>query len=229
MSLELEVASDKSSMQLEFKLAESYSEIAECKSLIAHAYFDRFGIQFSNNNPDSTEKIELFPHRYLMGLVKDEVIAVMGLYLHSTNPERYANVTVQDIYKLLVEAGLESKYSGKNNRELSKFVVKDKWQNYGVGKYLIGVSHSKNFIHFDGNLDSLILSCANQSIYKKFIDPLGIQTRLIRAMPFNKILEWYFSENELMECRLTIPDIDIPPYWYNFKLPGKIQIANRLC
>lgn len=217
----------KDNIQVEFKLAKSSYEIAECKLLITQTYFDQFGIQFSDNNADPIKKIELFPHHYLMGLVEDEVIAVMGLYLHSTNPERYANVTVQDIQKLLVEAGAESRYSGENNRELSKFVVKDKWQRYGVGKHLIGISHSKDFIHFDGFQDSLVLSCANQPIYKKFTDPLGIQTRMIKAVPFHKILEFYFSGDELMECRLTIPDIDIPAHLYNLNLPIKIQISDR--
>ncbi len=211
---------------VQFKIACSNVEIRQCQALISEVYYKKLGITFSESVNDIDTKIELYPHNFLMGLVDDELVACMGLYLHSTNPERYGKVTEQDIDKLLVESGAANRYSGKYIRELSKFVVKDEWRNKGIGKLLMGVAHSKDFIHMDEEQPHLLVSCANVSIFKYFSDVLDIHTRTIKPVPFYKIHEFYRAEREPMESRLTIPDIDIPPQWYyHSPIPGEYEMS----
>jgi GNAT superfamily N-acetyltransferase len=212
---------------LQFKIAKSHSEVHQCQSLIAEIYYKKLGITFSEFKFDPDAKVELYPHHYLMGLVNGELIACMGLYLHSTNPERYGKVTEQDIDRLLVEAGVANRYSGKYIRELSKFVVKEEWRKKGVGKLLMGAAHSKDFIYMDEDKPHLLVTCANRSIFKYFSDSLGIHTRTIKSVPFYKIHESYRFEHDPMESRLTIPDIDIPAQWYYAKLPRESEFENK--
>ncbi|NEP00061.1 MAG: hypothetical protein F6K58_15545 [Symploca sp. SIO2E9] len=214
-------------LSLQFKIAKSNFEVFKCQSLISEVYYKKLGITFSKSQFDPDAKIELYPHRYLMGLVDDKLVATMGLYLHSTNPERYGKVTGQDISRLLVEAGVANKYSEKDIRELSKFVVKDGWRNQGIGKLLMGIAHSQDFIHMDEDKPHLLVACANRSIFNYFSDSLGISTRPIKPVPFYKIHEFYRSTHDSMESRLTIPDIDIPAKWYNAKLPREYELVNR--
>ncbi len=209
---------------LQFKIAKSQDELSQCQSLISEVYYKKLGITFSEFQFNVEAKIELYPHHYLMGLVDDELIATMGLYLHSTNPERYGKVTAQDIDRLLVEAGVADRYSGKDIRELSKFVVKAEWQNKGIGKLLMGAAHSKDFIHMGEDKPNVLVSCANRSIFNYFSDFLGIQTRIIKPVPFYKIHEFYRSEHSPMESRLTIPDTDIPAKWYHAQLPREYEL-----
>lgn len=210
---------------LQFKIAKSDSEVVQCQSLISEVYYQKLGITFSESSYDIESKIELYPHIYLMGLIDSELVATMGLYLHSTNPERYGKVTAQDIDKLVAEAGFANKYSGKYIRELSKFVVKPEWRKKGIGKLLMGVSHSKDFIHYKQEQPNLVVACANRSIYKYFADSLSINTRIIKPVPFHKIHEFYRSGDEPMESRLIIPELDIPSQWYETKLPREYEIS----
>jgi GNAT superfamily N-acetyltransferase len=227
MSIEvLPQSTEAKKLAVQFKIAKSDFETRQCQSLVAEVYYKKLGITFSETqfNPDA--KIELYPHRYLMGLVNEELVACMGLYLHSTNPERYGKVTEQEIDRLLVEAGAANRYSGKYIRELSKFVVKDEWRKQGIGKLLMAASHSKDFIHLEEHQSQphLLVSCANVSIFKYFSDALDIHTRTIKPVPFFKIHEFYRADHEPMENRLTIPDMDIPAQWYDAKLPGEYEI-----
>lgn len=209
---------------LQFKIAKSHFEVHQCQSLIAETYYKKLGITFSESQFDPDAKVELYPHQYLMGLVNGELVASMGLYLHSTNPERYGQVTEKDIDKLLIEAGVANKYSGKYIRELSKFVVKQEWRKKGVGKLLMGAAHSKDFIYMNEEQPYLLVTCANRSIFTYFSDSLGIYTRFIKSVPFYKIHEFYRFEHDPMESRLTIPDVDIPDHWYHAKLPREIEV-----
>ncbi|NEO80017.1 hypothetical protein [Moorena sp. SIO4G3] len=205
-------------------MAESREEILKCQSLISQIYFKQFGIRFSSTQPNPSNKIELLPHYYLMGIYNGELIATMGLYLHSTDLERYANVTAQDIEQILLEAQAIDRYSGENFRELTKFVIKEQWQGKGIGKLLMGVAHSQDFIHFDGKHENLVVSCGNASIFHNFPDYLNIKTRFIKYVPYNKLFKFYVSKTEPMECRLSIPDLDIPEEWYRFKIPGEMKL-----
>ncbi|BAU64851.1 hypothetical protein STA3757_22270 [Stanieria sp. NIES-3757] len=213
---------------IQFKIAQSDPEIFQCQSLISEVYYQKMGITFSPSYFDIEAKIELYPHHYLMGLIDGEIAATMGLYLHSTNPERYGKVTEQDINKLLDEIGIANQYSGKNIRELSKFVVKDKWRNQGIGKLLMGVAHCQDFIHLNEEQPHLLVSCANRSIFNYFSDCLGIHTHIIKPVPLYKIHEFYRSGNEPMESRLTIPELDIPSHWYHLKLPIELAIGESI-
>lgn len=212
-------------LMCQFRVAESSVEIHQCQSLISEIYYKKMGITFSESGYDIEAKIELYPHHYLMGLVDDELVACMGLYLHSTNPERYGKVTEEEIDHLLIEVGAANRYSGKHIRELSKFVVKDEWRNKKIGKLLMGVAHSKDFIHINEKQPHLLVACANVSIFKYFSDALNIRTRIIKPVPFYKIHEFYRADSEPMESRLTIPDVDIPAQWYHYSpIPGEYEI-----
>lgn len=215
----------KKKLWLQFKIAKSHSEVVQCQSLISFVYYQKLGITFSESTYDIEAKIELYPHRYLMGLVDGELVATMGLYLHSTNPERYGKVTEQEIDKLVTEAGVAEKYSGKYIRELSKFVVKPEYRHQGIGKLLMGVAHSQDFIHYEEEQSNLLVTCANRSIFNYFAEALNIDTRIIKPVPFYKIHEFYRSGDEPMESRLIIPELDIPAKWYHAKLPGLYEVG----
>jgi hypothetical protein len=208
---------------IQFQIAQSEAEVRQCQSLISEVYYQKMGITFAESHFDPEAKIELYPHHYLMGIINGELVATMGLYLHSTNPERYGQVTEQDINRLLAEIGVAQQYSGKNIRELSKFVVKDNWRKQGIGKLLMGVAHCQDFIHFQEQQPHLLVTCANRSIFDFFSDCLGIRTRLLKPVPFFKIHEFYRSGQQPMESRLSIPELDIPSQWYRLKLPIQIN------
>jgi hypothetical protein len=209
---------------LDIQIAKTDSDILQCQSLISKIYYKNLGITFSNYTFNPESKIELYPHHYLMGLVNGELVACIGLYLHSTNPERYGKVTDEEIDKLLEESGASNRYSGKYKRELTKFVVKEEWRNQGIGKFFLGAAHSKYFIHMDEDKPHILVNCAIFSMFKRFWEPLEIRTRILKPVPIYKIHEFYRSNSNPMESRLTIPDIDIPPQWYHLKLPGKYEI-----
>ncbi|BBD70629.1 hypothetical protein NIES4072_69960 [Nostoc commune NIES-4072] len=214
------------SFRLIFKVAETEAEVLQCQSLIAQVYYKELGITFSSTyNPEN--KIELWPHHYLMGLVNDELVSTISLYIHSTNLERYGGVTSEDIDSLLAETEVPCKYSGNYIRELTKFVVKENWRKKGIGKLLMAVAHSKNFIQINEEKPHLISITSKLSTFNYFLDPIGIKTRLIKLIPAFKIHELYSNERDPMQSRLIIPDIDIPKQWYNLKLPAEYQITSN--
>ncbi|HEY9799443.1 MAG TPA: hypothetical protein V6D25_03720 [Leptolyngbyaceae cyanobacterium] len=214
------------SFRLIFKVAEAESEVLQCQSLIAQVYYKELGITFSNTyNPEA--KIELWPHHYLMGLVNDELVSTISLYVHSTNLKRYGGVTFEDIDSLLAEAEVTHKYSGNCIRELTKFVVKENWRKKGIGKLLMAVAHSKKFIQIKEDKPHLLCITSKVSTFNYFLAPIGIKTRLIKLIPAFKIHELYSNERDPMESRLIIPDLDIPKKWYNLKLPAEYQITSN--
>ncbi|WP_414588598.1 hypothetical protein [Scytonema sp. PCC 10023] len=211
-------------IRLHIKIAKTHSEVLQCQSLIAEIYYKKLGIMFSDSIFDPEAKIELYPQQCLMGLVDGELIASIGLYTRGTNAERHGKVTEQDIEKLLVKAGAVKRYSGKYLRELTKFVVRDECRNQGIGKVLLGAAHSKDFIHLDEAQPHVLVACATLSIFKYFSNSLGIHTRSIKPIPLYKVHEYYRSDDNPMESRLIIPDIDIPEQLYNTKLPKEYEI-----
>jgi GNAT superfamily N-acetyltransferase len=210
-------------LQVHFQIAKTNYDVSQCRSLIAEVYYKKMGITFADDTFDIENKIELYPHHYLMGLVQGELVACIGLYLHSTNPERYGKVTDIEVDMLLKKAGVCRKYSGKYKRELTKFVVKEEWRNKGIGKRLLAAAHSKDFIHMNEEKPHVLINCATLSMFKHFWQPLGIGNRPIKPVPIYKIHEFY-RHHQIMESRLTIPSLDIPARWYHFQIPGHDKI-----
>lgn len=210
---------------LQVKIADSSAEILECKNLIAESYYQAFGISLSDRSFNLKQKVELYPHYYLMGIIKDELVATIGLYLYNINSQHYTNVTDKKIELALEKEGLAGIISAKNKRELSKFAVKKEWRNKGIAKPFIGLSHSKHFIHLIGDGSHILVNSAISPTFK-ILNSLGIKSRRLEVVPANRIYKNY-RKNQQMETRLTIPYFDIPSNWYNFKLPGYYSIASN--
>lgn len=210
------------SYSLQVKVAESNAEIVECQSLIADIYSENFGISLCDRSFKPQEKIELYPHYYLMGIVDDELVATIGLYLYNINSQQYARVTDREIESFLSKEGLDLIVSSKSKRELSKFVIKKEWRNKGLSKVFLGLAHSKDFIHSIGDGSHILVNTAFSPMFK-VLDSIGIDSKLIKTIPANKVYPNYYSDRA-METRLTIPYFDIPSYWYHFNLPGEYKI-----
>ncbi|MGF1490775.1 MAG: hypothetical protein ACFBSE_27090 [Prochloraceae cyanobacterium] len=210
------------SYSLQVKLAETNAEIVECQSLIADIYYENFGISLCDRSFKPQEKIELYPHYYLMGLVNEELVATIGLYLYNINSQQYARVTDREIESVLNKDGLDLIVSSKSKRELSKFVIKKEWRNKGLGKVFLGLAHSKDFIHSIGDGSHILVNTAFSPMFK-VLDSIGIASKLIKTVPSNKVYPNYYSDRP-METRITIPYFDIPSCWYHFNLPGEYII-----
>jgi GNAT superfamily N-acetyltransferase len=211
--------------QIQIKIAQTSAEINQCKSLISEIYYQKLGITFSDSISDAEAKIEVYPQYYLMALCSEILIGTIGLYTNGTNAERHGKVTEQDVNILLTEAKVINRYLGKYLRELTKFVVKDEWQNKGIGKVLLAAAHSQDFIHINEEKPHVLVSCATFSIFEYFANALNIRTRRIKPMPFYKVHEHYRSHDNPLETRLSIPDIDIPKELYFAKLPFEYTSA----
>lgn len=210
---------------LQVKVADSSADILECQSLIAESYQEEFGISLCDRSFNPKEKVELYPHYYLMGTIEDELVATMGLYLYNIQSQQYAYLTDREIESALNKEGLDAIVSSKNKRELSKFVVKKEWRNTGVSKAFLGLAHSKDFIHLIGDGSHILINTAFSPMFK-VLDSIGIKSQAIKTTPANKIYPNYRSDRPL-ETRLTVPYFDIPSCWYNFNLPGQYPIETN--
>lgn len=219
----LSILTKTKSYCLQVKIANNSAEILECQNLIAETYYENFGISLSDRSFNVKQKVELYPHYYLMGTIDDRLVATVGLYLYNINSQQYTNVTDNKIESALKKEGLAGAVSAKNKRELSKFVIKKEWRNKGIARPFIGVAHCKNFIHLIGDGSHILVNSALSPTFK-ILDSLGIKSRPIEIVPARKIYQNYRKKQQ-METRVTIPYFDIPSKWYNFKLPGNYEIA----
>jgi hypothetical protein len=97
--------------------------------MIASVYNEQYGVVFSEDVYDLDNKIEPWPHRYLIGSLDGDVVAVCGMYMRSTYVERYGLVTGEDIVAALREAGVDGRYDPSNRREITKLVVARRFRN----------------------------------------------------------------------------------------------------
>jgi len=208
------------------KIAKTSSEILQCKYLIADVYHRNYKIYFSNDIFDLNAKIEPYPHQFVMGMIGKELVACTGLYTGQTYVEKYGAVTEEDIQAKIKEAGMTERYGKARKRELTKFVVKEGWNQKGIGKFLWSAAHSRDFINIGTNDENtILLCCANQYIYKHFYESVGIKTRFLKEFPFYRVHEFYRSPENPMDSRLILPEIDIPEKAYNMELPGEYEIG----
>jgi hypothetical protein len=209
-------------LAIEIRMARRQSEVLACQYLIAEVYNRYYDIVFSKDNVDLNAKIEPYPHRYVMGLIDGQLVAAAGLYTNHTYVERYGAVTDQDIARVLQDAGVPDRLH-RPRREYTKLVVHRDWEGYGIGRFFFAVTHSRDFVVGDGEVP-LLLSCAKHSVYHGLYDFVGVRTRLLKPFPIYKVHERYRSDDDPMDSRLVLPDIDIDPRWYNCRLPGLFEV-----
>lgn len=205
---------------ISIRIAETQREIMEVKRLIASMYNSRYGVMFSKRHVDLHEKIDPWPDVYVYGEVKGEIVACAALYTGITYIEKYGMVSSDDITQLLKKTKSHNDYNPVAMREYCRIVVKQGWENKGVGRFFLSASHSKDFIYFDNKIDAVLLICAKISIFKHIHDRVGINTRKIKPFPNYKVHEFYRSKNNPMESRLILPKYDVPDKYFNMKIPG---------
>jgi GNAT superfamily N-acetyltransferase len=199
-------------------------EVLQCRKLIAEVYNHDYEVVFSEDHYDLAAKIEPWPHRYLMAMLGDELVASCGLYTHNTYVERFGNVSENDLSTVLRCAGADCSYDMGELREFTKMSVRHEWRGRGIGVWLTGAAHSRHFTEVDRDR-ALMIFCAKTSIINNIFHRAGLRTRRIKEFPFYKVHELYRSQTDPMESRLIIPVLDIPEKWYELVLPGEYEIA----
>jgi hypothetical protein len=210
-------------MKLLLRQAESRGDILRCRQLIAEVYNRDYEVVFSEDHYDLEAKIEPWPHRFLMALSGDELIAACGLYLHNTYVERFGQVTDADLEGMVAAAGMTGRYDVTHRREFTKMSVRHKWRGQGIAPWLTGAGHSKHFTGVESDR-AVMVFCAKQSIITNIFDRAGLQTHTIKEFPFYKVHELYRSPSDPMESRIILPHRDIPARWYELALPGEYEI-----
>lgn len=210
-------------MKLLLRRAESRSDILRCRQLIAEVYNRDYEVVFSEDRYDLEAKIEPWPHRFLMALCGDELVAACGLYTRNTYVERFGQVTDSELRCLLDAAGAAEDYDPTCRREFTKMSVHHSWRGQGIAPWLTGAAHSRAFTNVESDR-AIMVFCAKLSIIDNIFHRAGLHTRTIKAFPFYKVHELYRTPNDPMESRLIIPKLDIPARWYDLALPGEYEL-----
>jgi GNAT superfamily N-acetyltransferase len=205
-------------------VALSRADILACQYLIAEVYNREYEVVFSDDRYDLDAKIEPWPHRYLMCHVDGELAATFGLYLRDTYVERFGRVSDDDVTAMLTQAGATGRVSLQGKRELTKLVVRPKFRGRGLARFILGAAHARAFCQMESERDRLLVSCAKRTIWANMWTRAGIHTRVIKAFPLYRVHELYRSEDDPMDSRLIIPDLDIPPHWYHLDIPGEYEV-----
>lgn len=210
-------------MKLFLRRAETRGDVLRCRQLIAEVYNRDYDVVFSEDHYDLEAKIEPWPHRFLMALHGEELVAACGLYLHDTYVERFGKVTDEDLRCLLEREGVGAEYDVMRRREFTKMSVRHTWRGRGIAPWLTGAGHSRHFTDVEEDR-AIMVFCAKRSIIDNIFHRAGLRTRTIREFPFYKVHELYRSPADPMESRLVIPRVDIPERWYELALPGEYDI-----
>jgi hypothetical protein len=211
-------------LKMAIKIARRHAEILQCQYLIASTYNRYYGIVFSTDIVDLNAKIEPYPHQYMMGMLDGELVACVGLYIRDTYVTEFGNVSRSDIDRLLQGAGVAERYHGWELRELTKLVVSENWEKRGVARFFIACCHNESFLSAGSTRPWLLTTCATESIFSRLHDRIGIRTRIIKPFPYYRVHELYRSDDDPMESRLIIPELDIPPRWRRIDVPGTHEI-----
>jgi hypothetical protein len=210
-------------MKLLLRRAESRGDVLRCRRLIAEVYNRDYEVVFSEDRYDLEAKIEPWPHRFLMALHEDELVAACGLYMYDTYVERFGQVSEDDLGCLLRAAGVNGEYEVRQRREFTKMSVRHDWRGRGIAPFLTGAGHSRYFTDVDSDR-AVMVFCAKMSIIDNIFHRAGLRTRTIKEFPFYKVHELYRSVADPMESRLIIPRLDIPARWYELSLPGQYEV-----
>ncbi len=211
---------------MQIRIARSRAEVLACQLLIAEVYNREYEVVFSDDSFDLDAKIEPWPHRYVMGVVRSELVAVTGLYLRNTYVERYGDVSDAEIDALIRDAGAGPSFSAARKRELTKVSVRRDRRGQGYGRFLVGCVHSRDILQSDTPADApnVLVCCARRSIWEGLWHRSGIRTHKIKDFPYYKVHELYRSPEDPMDSRVIVPEVDIPARWYDRRIPGEYEV-----
>jgi hypothetical protein len=210
---------DAGSMMVD--VARTDSDIQQCRALIADVYGEDYGVCFRDGPADFEAHVERWPDRFIVGRVAGHLVATMGIYLRDTSVQRHGNVTDQEIARLLREAGVGDRFDVTRTREFTKLSIAPRFRRRGAGRLLVGAAHSGDFLQMGSSADRphLLLTTARRSIWEGMFHANGIRTRRIKDYPNYGIVDKYRSDQDPMDSRLVIPDIDVPWFWADRSLP----------
>lgn len=216
-------------VDLQVRLVTTEADAAACQALIASVYASRYGVSMTDAKVDPNGRVESFPDRYAMGLVGDELVACTGLYTRRTYVERFGDVSDADIARVLDEAGVKDGHL-RRRFEYTKIVVKPRWCGRGIGQTFIGATHARAFLCAEpteqAGLPPIVLVCANLRVFRLW-ERVGVRTRRLKSFPTYANHERYRSDDNPMESRLVIPELDVDPRWYDMPLPGAVRVGVR--
>ena len=91
---------------------------------------------------------------------------------------------------------------------------------------MLGCAHSRDFLQSaaPSGKPNVLVCCAKRSIWDGLWHRAGIHTRRIKEFPFYRVHELYRSPEDPMDSRVIVPEIDIPPRWYDRRLPGEYEV-----
>jgi len=210
------------------KISQSWGEQLRCKYNSAEVYHKYYKIFFTDGACHLNQKIEPYPHRFLMACGNDnKLLGSIGLYTHDCYVTRFGNVTTQEIQDILTKADVADYYDPTKVREITKVAIND--EKKGIAKMLLSFAHSTQFFNpEESTTPYLLLICGTKKIFKNFWDALGINTRFIKTFPYYKVHEYYRSPENPMESRLIIPKLDIPEHISNHLLPFQMTTKDPL-
>jgi hypothetical protein len=208
------------------RLARTRADVLACQYLVAEVYNKEYEVVFSDDRYDLDAKIEPWPHRYIMGTVRGELVATAGLYLENTYVERFGDVSDQEIQQIIDAAGGAPRFGAARKREITKVSVRRDRRGVGYGRFLLGCAHSRYFLQSATPPEKpvVLVCCAKRSIWEGLWHRAGIGTRRIKEFPFYRAHELYRSAEDPMDSRVIVPEIDIPARWYDRPLPGEYEV-----
>lgn len=218
-------------MILRIAIAKTRAEVLRCQYFIAEIYNKHYQIMFSEDGHDLDARIEPYPQRYLMGTVDGLLVCAFALYTRNTYVERYGGVTDEEIQAQLEAAGVADRYAGATRRELTKLVVREGWESFGLARTILHAAHSRMF--YEGGADDpdrpvLLLICGKVSIIERFWAPKGpVRARYLAPFPRYPVHSEYRSDKDPMQSRLIIPEVDIPASIREQSLPVELEITAR--
>jgi hypothetical protein len=210
-------------VKVRLEIARTPGDVLRCRHLIASVYNEEYGVVFSEDVYDLENKIEPWPHKYLMVLVNSDIVALCGMYVRNTYVERFGLVTDDDVALALRQAGVEGRYDPSNRREITKLVVAHPFRNRRLAPTVLAFSLAREFLEMDAERPPLATFCAIRTM-RRLVERQGIRTRPLKPFPLYKIHEAYRSESNPMDSYLVIPDLDAPPLYRDLSIPGEYDL-----
>jgi hypothetical protein len=197
--------------------------VLRCRQLVADVYNRQYGVVFSEDHYDLDAKIEPWPHRFVMGTVQGELVAVVGLYVRNTYVERFGLVTDDEVLAVLREEALDGRYRPLRRREVTKLVVAPTFRHGSLSRLVTGCAFSRAFACVDADGPTIVTLCSVRTI-RGYVERLGIRTRYLKPFPMYKIHEKYRSEANPMDSYFVLPDLDVPPFLRDLAIPGEYDL-----
>ena len=215
-------------MRVDVRMATTRQDVARCQYAIAEVYNRQYEVVFSEDHHDLEAKIEPWPHRYLMVLAEDTLVATIGLYLRNTYVERFGQVPRDEFERVLGTPNTVEHYDVSRLREVTKLVVQPEYRGQNLARFTLGCGHARSFCQTAADEPHLITFCAKRSIVDHVYSGPGISSRVIKPFPMYKVHELYRSPEDPMDSYLIVPEADIPSRWYDLALPGQYEVAELM-